>query len=142
MITVCQALKDDLIGLGVPGERITVLRNGVDLDLFRPVDRAEARARVGVEGKVLLSVGYLIERKGHHIVIEALSRLPGVELLRLPSTGSFGSATSSAWGHAVVRNADGTPNVWQLQAGKHTIRMENVCGKGLNLDYVAFVPAH
>jgi teichuronic acid biosynthesis glycosyltransferase TuaC len=36
LITVCEALKTRLVELGVPPERITVLRNGVDLDLFRP----------------------------------------------------------------------------------------------------------
>jgi glycosyltransferase involved in cell wall biosynthesis len=39
MITVARALKDKLVALGVPAGRIEVLRNGVDLQLFRPVDR-------------------------------------------------------------------------------------------------------
>src|SRR5207253_8249444 len=48
MITVCQALKDSLVDLGVAADRVTVLRNGVDLDLFKPMSeyaRAQARAR-------------------------------------------------------------------------------------------------
>jgi glycosyltransferase involved in cell wall biosynthesis len=36
IITVSAALKDGLIELGANGDRITVLRNGVDLALFRP----------------------------------------------------------------------------------------------------------
>ena len=44
LITVCQALKDRLVELGTAPERVTVLRNGVDLDLFRPMDREKARA--------------------------------------------------------------------------------------------------
>ena len=39
LITVCEALKTRLVELGVPPERVTVLRNGVDLELFRPLDR-------------------------------------------------------------------------------------------------------
>lgn len=81
LITVCEALKTALTDLGVPAGKVTVLRNGVDLESFRPVDRAAARARLGVEGRVLLSVGHLIERKGHHLVIDALADLPGVTLL-------------------------------------------------------------
>jgi glycosyltransferase involved in cell wall biosynthesis len=81
VITVCQALKDALIGLGVPGDKITVLRNGVDLERFAPVDRTQARAQLGLARPTLLSVGYLIERKGHHFAIEALKDLPEHELL-------------------------------------------------------------
>jgi teichuronic acid biosynthesis glycosyltransferase TuaC len=82
MITVCQALKDVLLDLGVADSRVTALRNGVDLEVFRPpTDREALRARLGIHGPTLLSVGYLIERKGHHLVIDALQRLPGVKLL-------------------------------------------------------------
>jgi glycosyltransferase involved in cell wall biosynthesis len=58
-----------------------VLRNGVDLDLFKPVDRERARAELGMSGPTLLSVGGLVERKGHHIAVEALVHLPEVQLL-------------------------------------------------------------
>jgi glycosyltransferase involved in cell wall biosynthesis len=54
----------------------------VDLDAFRPVgDRAAARAALGLEGPAILSVGGLIERKGHHLTIAALRELPGHTLL-------------------------------------------------------------
>lgn len=83
MITVCAALRDSLTNLGVPAERVTVLRNGVDLDFFRPIDKLEARGKLGLDSgsRVLLSVGLLIDRKGHDIPIRALPRLPGVQLL-------------------------------------------------------------
>jgi len=81
IIAVSQALKDELMALGVPQERIDVLRNGVDLEMFRPDDRVSARASLDVKGRVLLSVGHLIERKGHDIVIEALRYLPEYLLL-------------------------------------------------------------
>ncbi len=80
-ITVCAALKDEIVGLGGTAEKITVLRNGVDLELFKPADRVQARATFGMNDEfALLSVGYLIERKGHHLVIEALPQLPDVTL--------------------------------------------------------------
>lgn len=87
MITVCRALKDELVSLGAPERHITVLRNGVDLALFRPEDRDAARARFGVEGFALASVGHLIDRKGHHHAIEALTRLPGDVSLYIAGTG-------------------------------------------------------
>lgn len=81
MITVARALKDDLIRIGVPEERIEVLRNGVDLTLFRPVERETARARLGFSRLTLLSVGHLIPRKAHDLVIRALRSLPEMDLI-------------------------------------------------------------
>jgi len=81
IITVCQALKDEMIKLGVDGSRITTLRNGVDLEVFCPGDRAMLRKALQIEGFTLLSVGHLIERKGHDIAIKSLVELPGVKLL-------------------------------------------------------------
>lgn len=81
IITVARALKDDLIRVGVPGERIEVLRNGVDLQLFRPVERDAARGRLRFARITLLSVGHLIPRKAHDLVIRALSSLPEMDLV-------------------------------------------------------------
>lgn len=81
LVTVCQALKDALVELGVEAERIRVLRNGVDLAVFRPVERKEVRERCGVRGPVLLSVGALIARKAHDLIIRALPELPDATLL-------------------------------------------------------------
>jgi teichuronic acid biosynthesis glycosyltransferase TuaC len=81
LIAVCGALKEALVALGVAPDRIEVLRNGVDLTLFRPGDRDRARRALSLSRPTLLSVGDLIERKGHHRVIEAMCHLPGFDLL-------------------------------------------------------------
>lgn len=81
IITVADALKNELKRLGAPPEKTTVLRNGVDLELFRPADREAERRALGLDGLVLLSVGHLIERKGHDLVIEALKDVDGATLL-------------------------------------------------------------
>ena len=81
MITVCAALKDAIVGLGGTAEKITVLRNGVDLNLFHQENRNEARARFGLSRYALASVGNLIPSKGHHLIIKALLELNDVELL-------------------------------------------------------------
>ncbi|HET6185287.1 MAG TPA: glycosyltransferase [Acetobacteraceae bacterium] len=81
LVAVSAALKEAMVALGAPDEKVTVLRNGVDTRLFcPPADRATLRARLGIAGPSLLSVGHLIERKGHHLVIEAAAQLPGVRL--------------------------------------------------------------
>ncbi len=81
LIVVARALKARLVELGVPEARVTVLRNGVDLDLFRPQDRARVRAELGLDGPTLLAVGNLVPLKGHALMIEALARLDGHRLL-------------------------------------------------------------
>ena len=83
LISVSAGLKEALIGLGAPAAKVTVLRNGVDLAMFRPREREASRAALALSGPTLLSVGHLIPRKGHDRVIEALALLPGVSLLIL-----------------------------------------------------------
>jgi teichuronic acid biosynthesis glycosyltransferase TuaC len=81
VVTVCEALKTELAHIGMRRNDITPLRNGVDLSLFQPVDRPVTRARLGIHGFTLLSVGHLIDRKGHHRVIAALAQMPEVSLV-------------------------------------------------------------
>jgi glycosyltransferase involved in cell wall biosynthesis len=80
-ITVSNALREALIGMGADRSRIVPLRNGVDLTLFHPVDREVVRKQLGLDGFTLLSAGNLIPLKGHHLAIAALSRLTDVRLL-------------------------------------------------------------
>lgn len=81
LITVCAALKDTLVEMGVADQRVTVLRNGVNLELFRPMDRQAARQSLGFVRRTLVSVGLLIDRKGHHHIIRALRNLPETDLV-------------------------------------------------------------
>lgn len=78
LLAVSEAMREDMIALGMPGDRIAVHHTGVDQGRFRP-DPA-AKAALGIEGPLVASVGALIPRKGHEIVIEAVARLPGVSL--------------------------------------------------------------
>lgn len=81
LVTVCNALKQHLVALGVPEDRVDVLRNGVDLELFRPVDREVERRSLGFERRTLLSVGNLVPLKGHDLAIRALAALPDCDLV-------------------------------------------------------------
>lgn len=85
LISVSHALGEHLVRLGVSRERITVLRNGVDLQVFQPIsgaaDSLRQELRLPAKAPILLSVGSLIERKGHHITLEALTCLTDAVLI-------------------------------------------------------------
>ena len=81
LLAVSEAMKASMIALGMNGEGIRVHHTGLDLDRFVPIDRAAARARLGIEGPLIVSAGALIPIKGHRLAIEALAGLPGVTLI-------------------------------------------------------------
>jgi teichuronic acid biosynthesis glycosyltransferase TuaC len=77
VIAVCQALKQAMISLGIPEEKIVVVPNGVDMAKFYRVPKEEARLRLGLplEKTIILSVGNLIPRKGFDLLIKAFDML-------------------------------------------------------------------
>ena len=79
VVAVSRPLAEEVIKLGVPAERVVVVRNGIDNTLFRPLDRGEARARLGLgpegQGKWLVYVGRLERAKGTIDLLEAFARL-------------------------------------------------------------------
>ena len=82
LIGVSSALRERLIALGADPARTVTLRNGIDTAMFHPpADRAAARAALGLTRPTLISVGGLIPRKRHHLTIDAMRLLPGMELL-------------------------------------------------------------
>jgi glycosyltransferase involved in cell wall biosynthesis len=81
LLAVSASMRDDMATLGLPADRIRVHHTGVDLDRFQPVvDRSVAKAALGVTGPLVLSLGALIPRKGHDLVIEAVAALPHCSL--------------------------------------------------------------
>ena len=81
MLAVSEALKHDMIALGLPGDRITVHRTGIDRNLFRVRPRKDAKRALGIAGPLIVSVGGLIKRKRHEIAIDAVAHLPDVRLV-------------------------------------------------------------
>jgi glycosyltransferase involved in cell wall biosynthesis len=75
IITVCNALRDEMISLGVDPARVVSLRNGVDLQLFRPTERAPGQPFT------LVTVGHLVPVKAQELIVGALPLLPGVRLV-------------------------------------------------------------
>ena len=85
LLAVSQALRDDMIAMGMPGDRTAVHYTGLDHARFRPLDRATARQSVvslgiAADGPLLVTPGALIPRKGQALVMEALASLPAARL--------------------------------------------------------------
>jgi glycosyltransferase involved in cell wall biosynthesis len=76
VIATCSDEVRELAAMGLPWGRGTVIPCGVDTDVFRPV-----RTTREIGPPRLLVIGRIVERKGVGNVIEALGRLPGVELV-------------------------------------------------------------
>lgn len=77
VFSVADSLRQDAIAWGQAPGHVQVVGNGADLRRFHPEDRAGARQRLGLpqEGRFLVSVGGLTERKGFHRVIATLPEL-------------------------------------------------------------------
>ncbi|MDB5412798.1 MAG: glycoside hydrolase [Rubritepida sp.] len=81
LLAVSKSLSRDMAAMGMDPEKIAVHYTGCDLERFCLQDRVAAKAQLGVTGPLVVSLGALIPRKGHALVIEAMAELPGVTLL-------------------------------------------------------------
>lgn len=79
LLTVSDALKRDMVTMGMPGDRIRVHRTGVD-PVFGSHDRAASRKALGVTRPLVLSVGALTANKGHEVLIRAMAAMPHAQL--------------------------------------------------------------
>lgn len=79
--------------LGADPRKIAVVPCGVDLELFQPLDRAEARRRLGFDpGETLiLFVGRFAPLKGIDRLVVSLSYLSSLDSVRLVVVGGNGS---------------------------------------------------
>src|SRR6266536_1922669 len=75
VIAQCSDELQEMINLGVPRERISLIPSGVDAGHFTPQGPAAPRG----EAPRILCVGRLVERKGYADVIRGLPAVPGVE---------------------------------------------------------------
>jgi len=65
VVAVSRPLADEVVAMGVDRERVRVVMNGVDGDLFKPGDRAAAREELGLpDGPLAVYIGNLKPEKG------------------------------------------------------------------------------
>ncbi len=77
-IAVSKFTKEQLVSISkADEERISVINNGVDLEKFKPLlPNKDLIEKYGLQNKrVVLTLSRVIERKGHDIVIQALSKV-------------------------------------------------------------------
>jgi teichuronic acid biosynthesis glycosyltransferase TuaC len=79
VVAVSRALADEARALGVREDRVAIVMNGVDSELFRPRDRAEARRAVKLPpaARVVLYVGNLKATKGVLDLAAAFEQIAG-----------------------------------------------------------------
>jgi glycosyltransferase involved in cell wall biosynthesis len=72
--------------------RSTIIENGVDLETFRPRPQAECREMLGIDhdGPLAIFVGRADHTKGFDLVCEIASRMDGMKVLCVTSTGVKG----------------------------------------------------
>jgi glycosyltransferase involved in cell wall biosynthesis len=106
VFAVSESLKRHAVTLGVPGERIVVVGNGVDTEKFHRLPQRAAREALGIpqDAPVIVSVGALVERKGFHRVMECLpdlrERFPGLRYLVVG-----GASPEGDWSRELHRRA-------------------------------------
>ncbi|MFC0005398.1 glycosyltransferase [Micromonospora siamensis] len=76
VVAQCRDEVGELVRMGVPRSRMTIIPSGVNLSTFTPLgptaERVPGRARI-------LTVGRLVERKGFQTVIRAMAHVPDAE---------------------------------------------------------------
>lgn len=79
VITITNALREEMIDRGVDGNKIMVVPNGVDTDRFTPIPRDEAlAAELGVQGKKVIGyVGSVLDYEGIELMLEAAAVMGG-----------------------------------------------------------------
>ncbi len=78
IITLTSGMREEMVGQGVPAEKISIAYNGVDADLFQPRPRDEklaAELRIGPETNVIGYVGSLIDYEGLDDLLTAAAEL-------------------------------------------------------------------
>jgi teichuronic acid biosynthesis glycosyltransferase TuaC len=81
LLAVSEALKQDMIALGIDGSKITVHYTGLDQKRFVPVDRVAAKQALDISGPLFISTGALIPRKNQDLVIRAMTSFPDAILM-------------------------------------------------------------
>ena len=107
VISVSSGLANAAIDLGTDPDKVTVIPNGVDANIFHVKDKRACRKDLNLplHKKLLVTVAHLGLRKGHHEVLQALAGLSKDIYLILVGGSAQG----------------GTPETIMAEASKHGI---------------------
>jgi glycosyltransferase involved in cell wall biosynthesis len=74
---VSHSLQELALRKGIAANKIRVIHNAIDTSIFSFGERPEGRAGLGLEpdAKLVVAVGHLVQRKRHHVLIEAFARV-------------------------------------------------------------------
>ncbi len=77
LIGICDGIKNELVGRGIPADDVFTVPNGVDIDKFVPMERDEAIAdKYGLSGKTVVAyIGTFAAFEGVPFLVEALVKL-------------------------------------------------------------------
>ena len=91
IIAVSNALKEKIISFGIPGEKVEIIQNGINTELFKPMDKVECRKKLSLplDKKIVLFVGNLEKVKGVDILLDAVKNLPEDIHLVIVGNGSL-----------------------------------------------------
>lgn len=73
VVTVSENIKNVLVADGIAASKVSVVRRGIDRNRFHEGNQSDARRKLGLPHNcpILISVGRLVEVKGHSYLIEA-----------------------------------------------------------------------
>jgi len=165
VVTVSEHLAARARELGVRGDRVHVVYNGIDRQRFRPMSQSEARRRLSLplDRDVVLFMGHLEEHKGVYDLIRAAAIL---QHQRPRATVVFvgagplrqavqGAAADDARGRTAIRLSDPVPHdevpFWMAAADvvclpswnegmPNVIREAHACGRPVVATRVGGIP--
>lgn len=107
IICVSRENKDQLMELGFNNDKLTVIPNAVDYELFTPLDKEACKEKIGVaKNKFVVGfIGHFIHRKGPNRVIEAIESLQDNDI-QFVCVGGRGQIKSNSF----TKKIDPVPN--------------------------------
>jgi len=78
VFTICEGLRSDIVGRGIPSARVTVIANAVDIANFEPggIPDDALKARLGLQGATVLGfIGSFYAYEGLDLLLQALPQI-------------------------------------------------------------------